>query len=279
MWDSFNILRRSTFRSPIKKLKVQSPQCYILGNGPSLNEDLIPHMSFFRDQNVFVVNFFALTETFKTLQPKYYILADPCFFIKSKNEELQKRSDHLMNHLKEKCNWPIILIVPFPGVNTISCQLRGNKNIRIIGFNGVSCRKAFKWFDRWVHNQQWAIFSGIDVTAVAIYLAMMVGFKEINLLGVDHSAFKNITVGPDNEIYEKIVHFYDNNELKPQPIMWEENNRFRYLKLHEYLGYTSKTFETYHYIREYAEYKKVKVYNRCKVSYIDAFERRIIEEK
>ena len=58
------------------------PSVLILGNGPSLAEDL-PRLIERREhetKDVMAVNFFALDERFETVRPAYYVLSDPMFF-------------------------------------------------------------------------------------------------------------------------------------------------------------------------------------------------------
>lgn len=52
-------------------------KCFIIGNGPSLNEQ---NLTCLKDQQTIVVNFFCLHQKYKTIRPKHYLLLDPVVF-------------------------------------------------------------------------------------------------------------------------------------------------------------------------------------------------------
>ena len=267
------ILRGSRFRDKIKCVNTKKDECFILGNGPSLSKDLNTIASISKSKTIVAVNHFGVSELYMMLKPDFYILADPSYYFDNLEQQLQISVDFLFIELKEKTTWPITIFVPFEGQKRIQNLLKENQYISVIGFNKVNTWKGFKWFDRCVYDNQWAIFSGINVVMAALSLAINMGFKTIYLLGVDHSWLKNLVVGEDNRLYFYDPHFYEKENLKPIPITIEEKNKIKFLKLHEWLAFPQKAFEIYHYIEDYAKYKKVKIINCTKDSFIDAFER------
>ena len=266
------ILRDSRFRTKLKKPATQGDVCCILGNGPSLNKDLSINNMCLDKKTVLVVNHFVDSALYETLKPAYYIFADPGFYVDNVDQQEQMKINHSFSNLKKKTTWPITIFVPFEGQKRIQNLLKENQHISVIGFNKVNTWKGFKWFDRWVYDNQWAIFSGINVVMAALSIAIQIGFKTIYLLGVDHSWHQNLVVGNNNVLYWYDKHFY-NEHVASTPVVVEEKNRIKHLKLHEWLGYIKKAFEVYHYIEDYAKYKKVKIINCTADSFIDAFER------
>ena len=269
---ALKIIRRTKFNAKRSLPKTDRGSCYILGNGPSLTTDINACLKN-PSNDLFAVNHFGLSELYHTLKPKYYIIADPGFYGGyTLDAEEQERVNNLLIALKETTSWSLTFFTPFAAQQMFKEILKENKNIKVIGYNKVNTWKGFKWFDRWVYNHQWAITSGQNVIMLALFIAIQIGYKKINLLGVDHSWHKEIVVGDDNRCYIHDTHFYE-NRVNPVPIYVEENKKIRYLKLHEQFEAIKKTFEAYHYIQDYAQYKKVIIYNCTNNSYIDAFER------
>jgi Protein of unknown function DUF115. len=267
------ILFSSKFKSDIFRIKTKKKTCYILGNGPSLSKDLIDNSDRLKLSELVVVNFFAKSDIYQQLKPRFYLLADSGFYSDNNAEYVQKNIE-LFNDINTKTTWEIFLLIPYKGVKYITPYLCSNSNIHIIGYNNVSSKNTFFWFDKIVHDKQLAIFSGMNVVSVASYIAIIIGFKEINLLGVDHSWFKNYNIGDDNSIYINEEHFYENTKENIIPVVAINPKTNKIYKLHELLMCEVVTFETYHMIEKYAQYKNVKIYNRCSYSYIDAFERK-----
>ena len=268
------ILFFSKVKPDILKLREKKETCYILGNGPSLSKDLIDNSDCLKQSELVVVNFFAKSDLFQQLKPNYYVLADPAFFSDNHTKELCEKVINLFDELKHKTTWDLFLLIPYEGYKYIKSHLCSNSKIHIIGYNNASSKKTFFWFDKIVHDKQLAIFSGMNVVAVASYLALVAGFKEINLVGVDHSWFKNYTIGMDNMIYIDDSHFYDTTKKDAIPVNLINPKTNKVYKLHELLMCDAIALETYHMIEKYAKYKNVKIYNRCSYSFIDAFERK-----
>ena len=273
LYGLIKILKGSKFRAKISTKHISGNSCYILGNGPSLHQDLERCMTHFALENKIAVNYFGSSELYAQLKPNLYVLADHAYYIDNLIPGVQSRIDNLFSELNEKTNWPLTVFVPFQGLQKTRARLKDNNFISVVGYNIVNSWKGFKWFDRWVYNHQWAIVSGLNVVMVALLLAINAGFKKIFLLGVDHTWHKNIVVGEDNKIYEYDTHFYDKEKVKPIPILVDDGNKVIHLKLHEQLGYIKKVFEVYHYIQDYAKYRQVEIVNCTPASYIDAFER------
>ena len=271
----YKVLLFSKYRSDVLKLKASDKKCYILGNGPSLNQGLSDYSEDIKQAELIAVNFFAISDLYEQLQPKYYVLADPNFFFDEPTTEMSKKAVTLFDEMQNRTIWDLFLLIPYEAYKYIAPRLRSNPNIHIIRYNKTSCRKTFLWFDRIVHNNQLAVFSGMNVVAVTSYLAIVIGFKEIHLLGVDHSWLKNYIVGKDNIVYFENPHFYDKSKKNLVPLDNEINPiTKKACKFHELLMCDVVNFETYHLIEEYAQYKNIKILNRCLDSYIDAFEKK-----
>ena len=88
------------------------PSVLILGNGPSLAEDL-PRLIARGEhtaKDVMAVNYFALDERFGTVRSAYYVLSDPMFF---RDSVCRDRVAELYRTLAEKVTWPMNLYVQY----------------------------------------------------------------------------------------------------------------------------------------------------------------------
>ena len=72
---------------------VASKRMAILGNGPSLAAQLPLLMARkeWERSDIMAVNFFALSDEFAVVKPKYYVISDPMFFRNSEIEEMPVR--------------------------------------------------------------------------------------------------------------------------------------------------------------------------------------------
>ena len=69
------------------------------------------------------------------------------------------------------------------------------------------------------------------------------------------------------------AHFYDIGEVRLEPYLKGIPGRVpEYYKLHELLRDFATMFESYHYIRSYADWTRCSIVNKTKDSFIDAFE-------
>jgi len=273
----FKILKDTKFADTNKIQQKQGDSCYILGNGPSLNSEINSDNFNLITSNIFVVNHFGSSDLYDQIKPDFYLIADPGFYVDLLDLEEKQRVINLFIALNEKTTWHLTVFVPFEAKKFIQEKLKENSNISVVGYNIVNTWKGFKWFERWVYDNQWAIVSGLNVVMAALSLSIYMGFKKIYLFGVDHSWHQNLIVSDDNILCMYDPHFYDEKDgenLKPIPITIEENNQIKILKMHELLRYFEKAFEVYHYIQDYAKSKNVKIINCTSNSFIDAFERK-----
>lgn len=80
----------------------------ILGNGPSLATALRDDLALLQSSTCLAVNFFASTEAFAAVRPRYYVLADPHFFDKADTDPNVMK---LIAALRQT-SWPMTLFVP-----------------------------------------------------------------------------------------------------------------------------------------------------------------------
>lgn len=259
----FQNIKLESFKNYIHKKDREKP-ILVLGNGPSLSDDL---KNFdVSEYDVCVVNFFANSDLFFQLKPKFYSLIDGVFF-----ENTDERFMKLMENIK-KADWEICVFVPYIYLKKAKSHL-DSKTIKLIPVHKTSFLPWMK-YDRLrfhMYRKNLATPSFNNVLVGSLYCLMNSGYSKIYLLGADHSWLGSIVVDENNVLCLIDSHFYDKTAVKKNP--WYKTSTETF-KVHEILATLSMTFEQYHIIEKYAEYLgNVLIVNVTKESFIDAFER------
>ncbi|HEY5590811.1 MAG TPA: hypothetical protein VIK55_07305 [Paludibacter sp.] len=247
-------------------------ECYILGNGPSLKENILNDLELLKSKDLFVVNDFAKSRYFEILKPKFYVLLDPCYWSKIAYKEISDNCTSVLNTINDKTEWPIFLIVPIDAYKTNKFQniFKGNINITIVNYNSTPIN-GFQWFNFFIFKNNLGIPTVNNVLGACIYIAINMQYNEINILGADHSWTKDLVVNDKNQVCFEDSHFYDETNHNSMPIrdMYGE-----YYTMHQLIRDFALMFEGYHILKKYSKFMNVNIYNRSKISFIDAFERK-----
>jgi len=268
------ILIHSSFTIKLKHLKVsEGSTCYILGNGPSLKENLLNDLDFIKKQELFAVNEFAKSEYYELLTPKYYVLADPSYYRQEIYNHFVDLGELVLNALRDRTTWSMSLFIPHEAYKNkrFRSYFENNKNITLISYNKTSI-KGFCRLSHYLYKNYWGMPTLQNVLIGCIFISINMRFKEINILGADHSWTKNILVNKQNQVIQADDHFYD-DEKSYVPFRHAYGELY---KMHEILRDFAQMFESYHLLQLYAMYMNVKIFNLSKDSFIDAFERREI---
>ncbi len=273
----FQILRsclmmaRMSRPTSLKRFVASEESCYILGNGPSLKADIemIP------PSNSFVaVNSFSTTAQFARLKPKLYILVDPAFWnSKETSPSLLKLREDVLTCIRTKTAWEMHVIIPVAAEkdNLVHESLKINNFIEVHTFNNAPITGP-KWFRRFFYNRGLASPRNQNVLVAAIYVCIMVNFRQILLLGADHSWHEDLFLDIDNVVCLVDKHFYDSESSSPQarPFLKSKDETF---SMSELFNVFSITFNAYEQLSWFANEKGVLIVNRSSKSYIDAFKR------
>jgi len=257
------------------QIKSSANRIVVLGNGPSLKKSLQENTDFFLNNELLCLNHFAISKYYEELKPKYYIAIAHDLFLDDVHEKFVEASNKLFSEIAEKTNWNMKLYMPFEAREYSRWQapLKTNKNVEIVYFN-VTPVEGFKKSRFRQYSRAWGMPRPHNVMIPAIFTSISLGAKEIILIGSDHTWLKDLHVNKQNETMFINEHFYDKEK---------EQKRFdykgqSYLNLHEVLATFSTAFESYHILKEYAEYKNIEIINCTPVSFIDAFKRCEIKE-
>ncbi|MBO7572065.1 MAG: hypothetical protein J6T48_07925 [Bacteroidales bacterium] len=261
--------------SPLPQIEHNSDRMILIGNGPSLNKSVELYQKEIISCDRVVANFFASSSYYELLQPNIYVFADPAFFDVPEN---QKESiTALFDSIVKKTTWSLRMFVPYEAREALLLNtLKLNPNIKVDYYftknQNVGSMSKFEAWDRNLIGPPRQ-----NVMNVALYLSLFWGYKETYLIGVDMSSLEDIRVDQEtNELFSVDTHFYNNKEIYSDKKLFDsKRGRIRSdWKLHEYIYAFGRMFEYFYDLKEYADYKGLKVYNASEYSWINVFERK-----
>lgn len=261
------VLIRSKSGTPLPQ--VQGGTCIVLGNGPSLKKSLQDHHGFFKKHPLICVNSFSITEHYTDLQPTYYVILDPGFWLGS-----GELVDNTLEGIRTKTTWPIYLLVPPRAKQSelFSNLEKQNTNITIIHFN-YTVFKGFKNIAHYFYRKNLAMPQSQNVLVASLFLGLNIGFKKMFVVGADHSWHEHLHISDDNMLCVKQIHFYDNEEKVTYTPFYKGLHSKDVFKIDEILLLFAKTFHGYMVLNEYARTQSCEILNASEVSFIDAFKR------
>ena len=246
------------------------PSMLILGNGPSLAEDL-PRLIERREhetKDVMAVNFFALDERFETVRPAYYVLSDPMFF---RDSACRDRVAELYRVLDEKVTWPMNLYVQYYNPERFDYRTAlPNPNIRIVRFH-TQLYRGFRGVEFWLFRRGLGSANFGTVVQVCEYVALLLEYKTLELYGVDHTLLDGLCVDEENRLCRADGHYYDAVPATPKPMFQKVPHRPYTMSV--YLAEVAELFRGHEVLSDYAASLGARIINRTRGSMIDAYER------
>lgn len=245
----------------------------ILGNGPSLRHEMaaIRHDAEAAACDIMAVNFFALGDEYEALRPKYYVLSDPQFFRRSGRSE---RVEALYRALDTRTSWTMILYVQHYNPERFDYRTAvPNPNVRIVPFH-TTVFHGFRSVEFWCYRH--GLGSGNFGTVVqnGEFIALLLGYRLIELYGVDHTLLDGLCVDETNRLCRIKSHYYDNGTPAAEPICVNATEPPQPYTMASYLAETAELFRGHEVLRDYARTLGARIINRTRGSMIDAYERR-----
>lgn len=253
----------------------KSGKVLILANGPSINSSFekTETLEGIIKTNSLCVNYFYKSKYFYKIKPIYYIIAAPEMWEINVGDDYKKDRDDMFASLSKNVDWEMTFFVPFQAKKTIFWQdiLSENPNIKIEFYNIVAIEGFVKLSQR-LYNKKKGMPRSHNIVGYALMILIWKGYKEIGLLGVEHSWTKSLMVTADNETLLTQPHFYNTKvkHVKMNKGVSGQNKR----KLHEILNKFYLTFRAYHEINAFALKKDVSIYTLTEDSFIDAYEKK-----
>ena len=253
-------------RRPSAAGKSRDERLIIMGNGPSLRDTIAGYSDILKSANTLAVNFAANADTYSQIKPHIYVLADPHFFRtgsdgRSSDPNVVRLWDNLA-----ATDWPMTLYVPCKAKlpEIIDC----NRNLTVKRYNltpGEGLRGPVHWF----YRKGLAMPRPRNVLIASIMVALREGYRDIAIVGADHTWSRDLWVDHKNRVISVQKHFYKDNEKEFERVAQE----YAGYHLHDILNSLTIAFRSYHQIADYAASLGAKIINCTPGSFIDAFPR------
>jgi hypothetical protein len=242
--------------------------CYVLGNGPSLSTDIEGKIEFLKQQDIWVVNFFATTDLFHVLKPHYYVIADPVLwqYDLPENAKHRERIISLFDAIKS-ATWKITFFTPLKTKRHLLPYLKNCSNIEFVEYGKTNIEIVSKWLRYIAYNKNLAMPKPQTVMNAAIFIPINMGYKEVNVIGMNNDWFKNFILNENNVLCILDTHFYENDNNLQVTLLPS-------LKIHEELLNCSYVFKSHLLINEYALSKGVEINNLTSTTMVDAYNRK-----
>lgn len=273
------LLLLSSWRKILKApVTLSEKKCIVVGNGPSFKTTFEKYENELKNNPLICVNNFVNSEYYGKLEPQFYIInASVLFYPDQKISSLYiKLRGDIFEALQEKTKWKLYIMVPFIAKKSSAFKILLSKNKNIIPlYYNTTPAEGFSFFTRILFDTGLGMPRPHNVIIPAIMNLIKLNFKDIYITGADHSWLPEISVNEKNEALVNQKHFYDENESKPEKM---EDYIDRPRRLHEIIYKFYLSFKGYWIIKDYANKKNVNIYNCSEVSFIDAFERKRLDE-
>ncbi len=265
----------------LKQIKPQSPFLLVMGNGPSVRTLLEEYPQGLKKLDVLCVNLAAIAPQFAEIRPRYYLIMDS--FVVAENSVLQtlskehaeairKRAELLWTAMK-KVDWKMDLLVPhfWKATRFPEIQRTLPSNIRTIYLNYTPA-KGFPAivYPLWKRNRLSPYT--LNVVAYGIYWGLLLRYKKIFLIGVEHDILKRLYIDKENRVWYSMdkMYFYNDPYFK--------GNVPSSLSYKHYLKAFLRAIGEYEMLKAFADTLKIPIYNLTLSSYIDVFPKLSIKE-
>ena len=240
----------------------------IMANGPSLRKLLDSDLERLASETTMAVNFAANAPEYFSLRPEFYILADPHFFNGGGKDPTVPR---LWENLR-KTGWKMTMFLPIQHRGQIrdffSREGTLPENVEIKWFNLTPADGA-KPVRHLLYRRGLATPRPRNVLIAALMCALREGFRDIVIVGADHTWLQTLWIDDHNRVVSVQPHFYKDNEKELDRVAKE----YEGYHLHDILGSMTVAFRSYHLIADYAASIGARISNATPGSYIDAFPR------
>ncbi len=245
--------------------KPGKPVAVILGNGPSLNQDLPDLLEFRSLTELVCVNMFSRSALYEQLKPENYLVLDDAFA-----DENHEGATQAIHDLAEKTSWPVRLFVPirFRKKEHFRKLTSGHPFVQVFFFN-YTIFEGFEGLKFAFFNAGLAMPQCQNVLNAALFHCIRRGYDKVILLGADHTWHEDIRLNEDNELRVYDTHFYQDKAKDISAMFLKTRGSYlrqAFLNLH-------KVYRSYEIIAAYALSKGVEVINSSSKSYIDVFKK------
>lgn len=248
----------------------------VLGNGPSLKNDLDDIASKKDNYDVICVNNFCSSPYYEVFKPVMYVFLDGYFFSDDAHIDWVEQREKTFKIINETTNWPMQIFLPANADESILKDIITNENIQIIKFRVSQFVSENLKLNDFMYATGFFGPYQCNVLIYAIYLAVWARYNIVDIYGADLSFHNDVQVNQiNNKLYMTFKHFNskDKIEFLRRGYKKEGNETMFYM-----LDGQAKTFKAHELIESFSEKLDVKIYNKSSVSLIDAYSRGLENE-
>lgn len=252
--------------APSPAAERKNSRLIVMGNGPSLRDTIREHGQLLADSDSLAVNFAANADEFGILKPNIYVLADPHFF--SVGEAGVSENPNVVSLWENlgKVDWNMALYVPCRA--KIPESIEKNSTIRLRRYN-LTPGEGLKGPIHWLYRRGLAVPRPRNVLIASLMVALREGYRNIAIVGADHTWSRDLWVDDRNRVISVQKHFYKDNDKEFERVAKE----YEGYHLHDILNSLTIAFRSYHQIAAYAATLGASIVNCTPGSFIDAFPR------
>lgn len=266
--STLKILRGLSWRLLNRRVPINQDKftALIIGNGPSASIYL-QTIEPVEDVDVWCVNGFALSEEFKSIRPSNYVFADPAYWEDANHSDLDEYVQRVFVRINSETYWPMTIHLPFIARKKNRLSEISNHHIKIRYFNNSHIEGCGVSFRNWMYRNELAMPVPQNVLIPTIFLAILLRYQRIDIIGADHSWHRDIRV-INSQLMLIDRHFYGEDELI-KPFQKADGTIWR---IAEIFSIWALVHRQYNLLNIFAESLNIKIVNRTPDSFIDAFE-------
>jgi len=270
IWYMLSIFKRIIIPNGAKNLKSINfiknyENVIVLGNGPSLNNDLEQIADKVGTHDFVCVNNFCSSPYYKIFRPSMYIFLDGYFFVEKAHPEWIEQRRKTFNIINKETIWDMKIFLPAGADENILKKFIKNTKIEIIKIN------VFQTNHLNLYNTGYWGPGQCNVLIYAVYLSIWTKYKNIEIYGADLSFHKDIDVDQnDNSLIMIFKHFNKEDEIKK---CMKNPERIIPFTMTEIMDTTMQTFQAHEILEKYAFSKNINIVNLSSYSLIDAYKR------
>lgn len=163
--------------------------------------------------DAFCCNEFCKTSYFAIIKPTYYVILDPVYYDLSMVKDSPPPKMDTLKDLNELTQWKLNLFLPLEARASKLTSLIDNPLITVRYFSKAPLPDASR-FSKWLFYHTSMMPPLFNVSVALISIAAKIGFKIINVYGMDLSYYKYFSVDKNNIPYVGNSHFYEDNDEK-----------------------------------------------------------------
>jgi len=256
-----NNYRETMLNNKKYKNSASNKRCFILGNGPSLND---VNIKLLKNEDVFTVNQINRNSIFNKIKPKYHCIVDVCFFFLDDKDPGEAERLKYIKQLQS--NEDLVCIFPYSSKPFFDSLNFSNK---IIYFNWIQDeKKAIKPLD---------MTKGIPlvstVVQAAIYSAIYFGYREIYLLGVENTHYNSLLSKIEEIDSVEESHAYNYTKAEREVILKKKRGFNNELVFKSFYC----VFRKYNNINDFCKKNNILIKNLTGCGILDVFEQDRLE--